>query len=127
MREASPEFVKAVAERLCAAYRSSYVAKSFSEVLADLRNGGWDTGEREAWTGIAELIVARRDEVDSRGISINTRWCSETFLRRTMWKKRRRNDWNISIEAKQRSFGNLKAQHASVGEQECTNADLLSW
>jgi hypothetical protein len=45
------EFVKAVAMRLCAAYRSSYVPQSFSEVLADLHTDGYDSdGEREAWT-----------------------------------------------------------------------------
>lgn len=49
--------------RLCAAYRSSFVAKSFTEVLAELHDGNWARGEREAWESIAELIIARREEV----------------------------------------------------------------
>ena len=63
MHEAS-QFEKHVAMRLCAAFRSSYVAKSFTEVLADLHEDGYDSAsEREVWENLASLIVARREEV----------------------------------------------------------------
>jgi hypothetical protein len=59
------EFVKHIAMRLCAAYRSSYCAESFSEVLAGLHARGYDSeGERVAWENLASLIVLHREEIE---------------------------------------------------------------
>jgi len=59
------EFAKALAMRLYAAYRSTFEARSFTEILADVHAGGWSCeSERAAWEAVACLIVDHREEID---------------------------------------------------------------
>ena len=58
-------FIVTLAERLCAAYRSTYSAKSFSEILRELHEDGfYSDAEREAWCQMASLIEVHKQEED---------------------------------------------------------------
>jgi hypothetical protein len=65
MREVSSEFVQHLAERLYAAFRSSFEPRSFTEILADVHaNGFCCDAERESWEAVASIIVDHREDVE---------------------------------------------------------------
>ena len=65
MPQVSPEFVKALSERLYSAFRSTFEPRSFTEILQDvLANGFGCEQERESWEAVASIIVDHRDEVE---------------------------------------------------------------
>jgi hypothetical protein len=62
--ERPSEFVQCLAERLYAAFRSTFEAQSFTEILADVHANGFSCeAERASWEAVASIICDHRDEV----------------------------------------------------------------
>ena len=56
------DFVVALAKRLCAAYRSTFTPQSFTEILGQLHEEGFENeAECEAWCALAAMIVTHRE------------------------------------------------------------------